>query len=122
MFKAIKDYFCDLHLNFNFEFLTFLLHRITGVALTLYLFMHIYTLSPAIKGSYFFNASVGAYDNLFGHIIEWLLLGAVALHTLNGIRIIIGDFFLKTKKQKTMMAYGFVILLVVMGVSIKFFF
>ncbi|MBW2336381.1 MAG: hypothetical protein JRF47_06410 [Deltaproteobacteria bacterium] len=67
-------------------------HRITGLLLALYFFVHIYTLS--------FLATPVAYDakmKLFGFFLfsflEWLLAVPVIFHALNGGRLILFEVF-----------------------------
>jgi succinate dehydrogenase / fumarate reductase cytochrome b subunit len=122
MVKAIKNYIVDLKLNFHIEFITFLLHRITGIALAGYLFLHIWTLSSVRNGEDFFNINIEKYSNPVGYTLEYLLLLCVLVHTINGVRIIIGDFLLKTRKQKVMWVYGVIIFLAITLFSIPYFY
>ncbi len=122
MLNAIKDYIRETRLNFNIEFLTFLLHRITGIFLVLYLFLHIWTLSSIRSGESFFDAAVEKFNNPFGHTMEYLLLLCVLVHTLNGVRIIIGDFLLKTQKQKIMFVYSVIIFVLIGIFSVTYFY
>ncbi|MGD0574890.1 MAG: succinate dehydrogenase, cytochrome b556 subunit [Anaerolineales bacterium] len=67
--------------------LAFMLHRLTGLALVLYLSLHLAVLSRL-------RAGPGAWDS-FVHLVstplflslDVLLLGAVLLHGLNGLRL-----------------------------------
>lgn len=79
----------------NFERILFILHRITGIALILYLFAHIIVVgfraySPELWDKVMRLVS-GHYENSFNPIIyflEWLLLVAVIFHMANGVRLI----------------------------------
>ena len=64
----------DTLLNFNPGMLAFVAHRVTGVALSVYLILHILTLSSVVKGPEQFNEALKYYDNPFGHFMEFLLL------------------------------------------------
>lgn len=69
-----------------------ILHRITGIALIGYLFLHIYSLSPLTNGEQAFNKAMEAYTTPFFMVLEWLLFAFVIFHSLNGIRIVIVDW------------------------------
>lgn len=71
-------------------------HRISGLALTAYIFMHIIALSNLqkhkIDGGKAFNEEMALFSSPFFLVIEWLLFAFVLYHTLNGIRIVLVDF------------------------------
>ena len=67
-------------------------HRISGIALIGYIFLHIYSLSPLTKGEISFNQKMATYSTPFFMFIEWILFAFVLFHSLNGIRIVIVDW------------------------------
>jgi len=69
-----------------------ILHRISGIALIGYLFLHIYSLSPLSQGRVAFNAKMELYSTPFFMILEWVLFAFVLFHSLNGIRIVLVDW------------------------------
>lgn len=69
-----------------------ILHRITGIALIGYIFLHVYSLSPLTNGEAAFNNAMKAYTTPFFMVLEWLLFAFVLFHSLNGIRIVIVDW------------------------------
>lgn len=71
------------------------LHRITGVAVIVFLFVHIADTALVIVGEEAYNRVVGAYHNPIIRLLEIGLAAAVAFHALNGLRIILIDFFPK---------------------------
>jgi succinate dehydrogenase / fumarate reductase cytochrome b subunit len=71
------------------------LHRITGVAVLFFLFVHIADTALVGFGPRLYNKVVHAYHNPVIRLLEIGLAGAVLFHALNGIRIIIIDFFPK---------------------------
>lgn len=77
-----------------------ILHRITGIALIGYLFMHVYSLSPLSKGEAAFNSAVEVYTTPFFMVLEWFLFAFVLFHALNGIRIVIVDWADGSKYHK----------------------
>jgi succinate dehydrogenase / fumarate reductase cytochrome b subunit len=71
-------------------------HRISGLALTTYIFMHIIALSNLqkhkIDGGKAFDEEMALFSSPFFLVIEWLLFAFVLYHTLNGVRIVLVDF------------------------------
>jgi succinate dehydrogenase / fumarate reductase cytochrome b subunit len=70
-----------------------ILHRLTGLGLALYIFIHIVLMSTSIlRGQQGFDAML---SYLMGHpvfqLLETLLLGAALYHGFNGIRILLFD-------------------------------
>ncbi len=71
---------------------SWLLHRITGVGITIFLFFHIWTQTQIYGGPEKFNAVMEFYKSPLIKISEILLMGAIIFHALNGLRIVIVDF------------------------------
>ena len=67
-------------------------HRISGLALTLYIFIHITALMSLQKGPDAFNSEMALFRSLIFMFLEWALFSVVIYHTLNGIRICLVDF------------------------------
>ena len=70
-----------------------ILHRLTGLGLALYIFIHIVLMCTSIlRGQQGFDAML---SYLMGHpvfqLLETLLLGAALYHGFNGIRILLFD-------------------------------
>ena len=68
-------------------------HRISGLGVLLYLFLHIVETSTVLLGPDVYNAAVGIFKNLPARIGEVVLMAAVVYHALNGIRVIAMDFW-----------------------------
>lgn len=68
-----------------------MLHRLTGLALLSYLVIHIWGLR-AITNPEAYNALIAKYHAPIFKVGEFLLLGAVIYHALNGLRIVLIDF------------------------------
>lgn len=82
---------------------SWLLHRITGVALTFYLFMHFWVLSSAAQGKETFNQRLAQVQTPLFKILEILLVAVVAFHLFNGLRIILVEFTLFTRAQRKLL-------------------
>jgi succinate dehydrogenase / fumarate reductase cytochrome b subunit len=72
---------------------SWILHRITGVAVILFLFMHVVDTALIGWGPEAYDRVVSAYANPLIHLMELGLVIAVLYHSLNGLRITIIDFF-----------------------------
>ena len=72
---------------------SWLLHRVTGVAIILFLFAHVVDTAVVGWGPEAYNRVVGVYHNSFVRLLELGLVAAVLYHALNGVRIMIIDFW-----------------------------
>lgn len=82
----------------------YLLHRITGIGLTAYLFMHIWALSSLSKGRTVFQEEMDLFTTTPFKIAEWVLGLLVMFHAFNGIRIAIVDLGEGAKYHKKLLA------------------
>lgn len=80
--------------------LAWLLHRVTGVALAVYLIPHFISINAARGGPAALDAELAGFATPLFAVAEWLLIGAVAFHAFNGLRIIAVDFFDLSRRQK----------------------
>lgn len=79
--------------------IAWMLHRLTGVALVGYLCIHVWGLK-AITNPEAYNALIASYHAPIFKVGEFLLLGAVVYHALNGMRIVLIDFVGWSPNQK----------------------
>ncbi len=70
-----------------------LLHRVSGVAVALFLFVHILDTALVGFGPNVYNFVIGIYERPTMRILEVLLVGAVLYHGGNGLRLIAIDFW-----------------------------
>lgn len=68
-------------------------HRVTGVGILLFLFAHIIDTAMLGWGPETYNKVVALYHNPIVEIMELGLVAAVIYHAVNGIRIMIIDFW-----------------------------
>ena len=68
-------------------------HRITGVAIILFLFAHVIDTAVVGWGPNAYNRVVRVYENPIVRLLELGLVAAVLYHSLNGIKILLVDFF-----------------------------
>ncbi len=100
----------DILWNPNTSILSYTLHRITGIALVLFLFLHIWTLSSVFQGPESFEKAVKKFDNPLGHTMEYTLFLAVTFHLLNGLRITLVELLALAPQQERLLWAGLVVL------------
>lgn len=71
---------------------SWVLHRITGVAIFFFLLVHVLDSALLLVSPEVYNAVINAYKNPVMALGELGLVGAIVYHAFNGIRIILVDF------------------------------
>ncbi|MBT1018600.1 succinate dehydrogenase, cytochrome b556 subunit [Canibacter sp. lx-72] len=89
---------------------SWVLHRITGVALYFFLLVHILDTALIRVSPEVYNAVIGAYKNPIMGVGELGLVAAVIFHALNGLRIIIVDYWSKGAKYQRLMFWIVIVL------------
>ena len=94
-------------------------HRISGVAIWLFVVLH-------VSDIFLVGAAPGVYDSLLGFyatppgiLMEWLLGAAVLYHALNGLRIIIMDFWPRMTRFHRQLWYANWVVFVLVGVPVS---
>lgn len=82
-----------------------LLHRITGVSLTLYIFIHLYVLSH-LKDPAKYKSLMAFMENPLVKLSEVALLALVITHAVNGSRLVLIDMGVPTKLHKPLFWAG----------------
>lgn len=98
-------------------FISFVLRRVTGVALVIYLFMHMWVIGSATQGPEVFNARLNLVQTPFFKLAEIALLAAVVYHGFDGIRLLLVHQFNITSYQRSLFYAAFAIsaILVIAG-------
>ena len=94
----------------------FILNRITGLALTFYLVLHLIVLNKLTQGPQSYDDFVAFAQLPIIKLGEILLIAAVVLHGLNGLRLTLLAFGIGLRHQKTIFALTFLVTLLVSGV------
>lgn len=68
-------------------------HRVTGVAIILFLFAHIVDTAVIGWGPEAYNRVVAVYQNWAVRLLELVLVAFVIFHAVNGVRIMLIDFW-----------------------------
>ena len=88
-------------------------HRLSGLGVLLYLFMHIVETSTVLLGPEVYNTTLGLFKNPVVRAREILLMAALVYHSLNGLKIILIDFVPAATAWYRPLTYGVVIATVV---------
>ncbi|MFF2370004.1 MULTISPECIES: succinate dehydrogenase, cytochrome b556 subunit [unclassified Agromyces] len=82
---------------------SWVLHRITGVAIFFFLLVHILDTALVRVSPEAYNAVIGTYQTPIMGLGEVALVGAIVFHAFNGIRIILVDLWSwATRNQKVL--------------------
>jgi len=84
---------------------SWVLHRITGVGIYFFLLVHVLDTALIRVSPEAYNAVINTYKNPIMGLGEIALVGAIGFHALNGIRIILIDFWSVGTKYQRLMFY-----------------
>lgn len=95
---------------------SWVLHRITGVAIFFFLLVHVLDTALIRVSPEAYNAVIGTYKTPVMGLGEVALVGAIVFHAFNGLRIILVDYWSKgTKYQQAMFWIAIALWVVVMA-------
>jgi succinate dehydrogenase / fumarate reductase cytochrome b subunit len=98
----------------------FVMHRLTGVALTVYLYLHLITLGSILQGQDRFNQAMEWMSRPTVRLMELVLVWMVLFHTMNGLRLIV--LAIAPKIDQKWLAYSVVAVSVLITLaSVPFF-
>jgi len=89
---------------------SWLFHRVSGLAILLFLLIHIVDVSMLGFGPTVYNTSILLFDQWEVRLLSLSLIAAIIYHAFNGIRVMLIDFWPKAVKYQKVL---FVIVLVV---------
>jgi succinate dehydrogenase / fumarate reductase cytochrome b subunit len=93
---------------------SWVMHRISGVLIFFFLFVHVLDTATVRISPDVYNAVIGQYKNPVMGLGEAGLVGAVTFHALNGIRIILIDFWSGGTKHQRKLFWGVVVVFVLL--------
>lgn len=96
-------------------------HRVTGVLVFFFLFAHVLDTALVRVSPNDYDLVVDTYKHPFVTLMEVGLVGAVLFHALNGIRVLLVDFWEKGVRLQRQMLYGVVALFVILMVPATYF-
>jgi succinate dehydrogenase / fumarate reductase cytochrome b subunit len=94
-------------------FLSFALRRLTGVALVLYLFAHIWVIGSALGGPASFDQRLAMVQGPAFTILEIFLLAAVIYHAIDGIRLLVVHYLKVTEYRKSLFYAALAVTLII---------
>jgi succinate dehydrogenase / fumarate reductase, cytochrome b subunit len=89
---------------------SWVLHRITGVAIYFFLLVHILDTALVRLSPEAYNAVIGTYKTPIMNLGEIALVMAIVFHAFNGLRIILVDFWSKGPKYQRAMFWVVIVL------------
>lgn len=92
---------------------SWVVHRITGVLTFFFLFAHVLDTAMVRVSPETYDSTVALYKNPVVNLMEVALVGAVLYHALNGIRIMLIDFWAKGPKYQRHMLWTLLVVWVV---------
>jgi succinate dehydrogenase / fumarate reductase, cytochrome b subunit len=79
-------------------YFAWLLHRVSGLAIVLFLFLHVVDTSLVGFGPAAYDTFIAVYRFPPFRLLEVALVAAVLYHGLNGVRIVVADFAENTNR------------------------
>jgi succinate dehydrogenase / fumarate reductase, cytochrome b subunit len=101
--------------------LAWLLHRITGLGVLLFLLVHIVDISLLGFGPAVYNEGIALFGTPIVRFISLALIGAVFFHALNGIRIMLVDFVAGAARYQRSMFWAVMLLTILGFIPIAYF-
>jgi succinate dehydrogenase / fumarate reductase cytochrome b subunit len=88
--------------NRNLGTWAYAINRLSGIGLTVYLFLHLGVLTTLIRGPEAWDAFVALAKAPPVLLMDVLLLGGLAIHGLNGVRLVLNALGIGVQHQKAM--------------------
>ena len=91
-------------------------HRVSGVAIWAFILLHVLDIWLANVNAALYDDLLKFYGSPLGRVLETALGAAVLYHALNGVRIIVMDFWPSTTRYHKQLWYGVWVVFVVIGI------
>jgi succinate dehydrogenase / fumarate reductase, cytochrome b subunit len=82
--------------------IAWILHKITGVFLVVYLLIHIFVVGQGVRGEEAFDEAISFVQKPIFVFLDAGLAGVVAYHAFNGLRIVAFDLGWGIRQQKAL--------------------
>jgi fumarate reductase subunit D len=103
--NAVPTPHCDMRGRTHAGYVAFVVHRVSGLALALFLPLHFWALGSALGGGAALDALLTWTRNPLVKLAETLLVLALAAHLGGGLRLLFVEFAgWRADAQKTMLA------------------
>ena len=100
---------------------TWVLQRVTGVAVFFFLLVHVLDTALVRVSPELYDQVIASYKTPIVNLLEVGLVGAVLYHALNGVRVILVDFWAKGPRYQRQMTWAIGAVWVVLMVPGMFF-
>ena len=100
---------------------SWLLHRIAGLGVLLFLLVHIVDISLLSFGPKVYNEGIALFGTIIVRIISLALIAAVFYHAFNGIRIMLIDFVPWAVRYQRSMFWAAIVLSVICFIPIAYY-
>lgn len=84
---------------------TWVVHRIAGVAVFFFLLVHVLDTALVRVSPQLYDQVIASYKTPIVNLLEVGLVGAVLYHALNGVRVILVDFWAKGPRLQRQMTW-----------------
>jgi fumarate reductase subunit D len=84
--------FNDARARSHASYWAFLVHRLSGLALAVFLPVHLWALARALQGEAALDGFLRAVDRPLFKLAEWGLVLLLALHAAGGVRLLLIEF------------------------------
>jgi succinate dehydrogenase / fumarate reductase cytochrome b subunit len=89
----------------------FILHRLAGLGLILYLLTHVWVIHSLIKGKESFDRTMEFFNTPIFKFFEIGLVGIIFYHLFNGLRLTVIDIGPMSEKQSHKVLFGVAVVL-----------
>jgi succinate dehydrogenase / fumarate reductase cytochrome b subunit len=89
-------------------------HRVTGVLVFFFLYVHVLDTALVLVSPEAYNTVIATYKNPVVGLMEVGLVGAVLFHALNGLRVVLIDFWSRGPRVQRQMLYTVLVLWVLL--------
>lgn len=96
-------------------------HRITGVLTFFFLFAHVLDTALVRVSPNAYDKVISLYKNPLVNLMELGLVGAVLYHALNGLRVMLVDFWSKGPKVQRVMLWAIIVIWVLVMIPSAYF-
>ena len=98
--------------------LAFLFHRVSGVAIWLFILLHVFDIWLAGSNPALYDELLGIYGSPAGRVGEALLGAALLYHALNGLRIVLMDLWPSLTRWHRQVWLGSWVVFVAVGIPV----
>ena len=100
---------------------SWLFHRVTGLGLLLFLFIHIVDISLLSFGPTVYNGGIALFDLVIVRLLSLALVGAAFYHAFNGVRIILIDFWSKGVRYQKALFVAVLVITILVFIPVSYY-